>query len=122
MRYLSDMLGAMRDDRPPAAFAAIREAFGALATTVRETMDDLAAGRGMTGDSYERLNALLNFQHSLEAAADTLTGSPASGRHSAKAKTAAATSVRSSKASMPSSWPCATSSTITTATTGRCWP
>ena len=74
VRYLSGMFDALRDGRPPAAFGAIREAFGILAATVRESIDDLASGHRMTDRSYERLNALLTFQHALDSAADTVSG------------------------------------------------
>lgn len=72
--YLSDMFDTLRDDRPPSAFGPIHEAFGVLAGTIRETIDDLASGRRMAQHSYERLNALLSFQHALDAAAETVWG------------------------------------------------
>ncbi|GHD52089.1 hypothetical protein GCM10017083_27290 [Thalassobaculum fulvum] len=74
VQYLSRMFDALRPGRPAAAFGQIQEAFGILGGTVRETLDDLGAGRRLSEDSYERLNALLSFQHSLEAAAATLSG------------------------------------------------
>lgn len=73
-RYLSTMFDALRDGRPAKAFGSIHEASGILSGTVRETIDDLASGRRLTGHTYERLNALLSFQHALDAAAATMAG------------------------------------------------
>lgn len=72
--YLSQMFDGLRADRPAAAFEQIREAFDVLGTTVRETIDDLASGRHLSGPSYDRLSALLSFQHSLEAAGAAVAG------------------------------------------------
>lgn len=71
--YLSQMFDGLRGDRP-AGFEPIHEAFGILGGTVRETIDDLASGRRLPSASYDRLNALLGFQHSLDAAAATVAG------------------------------------------------
>lgn len=72
--YLSRMFDALRDDRPQGAFEQIREAHGILGTTVRETIEDLGSGHRLSEQSYDRLNALLSFQHSLDAAAETMSG------------------------------------------------
>lgn len=72
--YLSRMFGAIRADGEEGSFGQIREAFGILGTTVRETIDDLAAGSRLSEASYERLNGLLSFQHSLDAASAALSG------------------------------------------------
>lgn len=74
VEYLSRMFDALREDRPNAAFEEICEAFGILGNTVRETVDDLASGHHLAEESYDRLNALLTFQRSLAAAADTVAG------------------------------------------------
>lgn len=74
VQYLSRMFDALRPDRPAAGFGQIQEAHGILAITIRETLDDLGSARHLGEASYERLNALLSFQHSLEAAAATLSG------------------------------------------------
>lgn len=80
VQYLSGMFDGLREGRPPDTFDAVREAFGILANTVREAIDDLGSGRQMRAQSYERLNALLNFQHSLDAAAQTMSGIAREGR------------------------------------------
>jgi phosphate:Na+ symporter len=72
--YLSEMFAAVRDDKAGPSVEQIREAFGILGTTVRETIDDLASGRRLTEASYDRLNALLSFQHSLDAADSAVAG------------------------------------------------
>lgn len=72
--YLSRMFDALREDRPQGAFEQIIEAYGILGTTIRETIDDLGSGRRLTERSYDRLNALLSFQHALDGAAETMSG------------------------------------------------
>lgn len=73
VQYLSRMFDGLRSGQP-GTVDDIREAFAILGNTVRETMDDLGSGRRMSVSSYERLNALLNFQHALDASAETLAG------------------------------------------------
>lgn len=74
VEYLSRMFDGLRDGRPAAAFEQIRESFDTLGNTVRETIDDVASGRHLAAESYDRLNALLTFQRSLTVAAETIAG------------------------------------------------
>jgi Na/Pi-cotransporter len=59
---------AMRNHEAKRQFTVLDEGFHSLATAIREAVQDLSGNYQLSPALYERLNAVLNIQHSLETA------------------------------------------------------
>ncbi len=74
VELLSIALDTQREESSRSKLPVYQEAFKTLGGVIRETISDLSTRRQLTPEAYERLNGLLNFQHSLEASSDAIGG------------------------------------------------
>ena len=74
IEFLSTSLDTQREGGTPSMLAAYQEAFKTLGGIIRETISDLSARQQLTPEIYERLDILLNIQHLLESASESVGG------------------------------------------------
>ncbi len=74
IELLSTSFDTQREGGNPSKLLAYQEAFKALGGIISETISDLSTRQKLTPEAYERLNSLLNLQHSLEAANEGVDG------------------------------------------------
>ena len=72
VEYLSDALDTLRMGGKRTSLAAYQEAFTILNEQIREAVSDLSTNRKLSHDAFERLNTLMNIQHSLQATSEAL--------------------------------------------------
>lgn len=73
LKTLSISFNAMREGADRSQLPALHEAFEALSRTIREAITDLS-GRPMGPETYDRLDKVLNLQHSIETASTEVMG------------------------------------------------
>lgn len=71
---LSSAFDAMRNGGDTVRLSALNEAFGTLAAAIRESITDLSHRQQLSPEVYDRLNGVLNVQHSLATANDEVHG------------------------------------------------
>lgn len=75
LELFSDFFSAMRSrDGQPARLDAVKEAFDTLSGTIREAITELAGLHRLSLEAYNRLDIILNIQHSMEGAAGEIHG------------------------------------------------
>jgi phosphate:Na+ symporter len=75
LELFSDSFSIMREQTNIAPrLDALKDAFDTLSGTIRETITDLTALHRLSLDAYNRLDCILNIQHSMEAAAAEIHG------------------------------------------------
>jgi phosphate:Na+ symporter len=72
--FLSTSLDTQREDGMPSKLPAYQEAFKTLGGIIKETISEIATGRKIGPEIYDRLDILLNIQHHLEAANEAIDG------------------------------------------------
>ena len=72
VEFLSRAFDAMREGGDRSKLPAFREAFKTLSGTIRDAISGLSTRHQLTEEAYDRLNNLLNLQHSLESANDVV--------------------------------------------------
>jgi phosphate:Na+ symporter len=73
LKNLSHSFNAMREGADRSQLPALHDAFESLCNTIREAITDLS-GRPMGPETYERLDKVLNLQHSIETASGEVMG------------------------------------------------
>lgn len=68
LKLLSTTFNAMREGEDRSQLPAFKEAFDTLSSIIRGAIDDLSDRSKLSPESYNRLNQLMNIQHSLETA------------------------------------------------------
>ena len=68
IEILTRTFEAMRSNEGPKQVESLNEAFEGLGTAIHEAVQDLSSQHQLSSVLYERLNGLLNIQHSLETA------------------------------------------------------
>jgi Na+/phosphate symporter len=71
---LSSSFDAMRGSGDPSRLVTLNEAFQTLGAAIREAIVDVSRRHQLSPEVYERLNIVLNLQHSLETANDEVHG------------------------------------------------
>ena len=75
LELFSDAFNVMREQQDThARLDALKDAFDTLSNTIRETINDLTAIHRLSLEAYNRLDMILNIQHSMEAAAAEIHG------------------------------------------------
>ncbi len=74
LEFISTSLDTQRKSGDKSKLAAFQEASKTLGGTIREAISDMSTRHQLTTEAYERLNVLLNLQHSLEAANEAIGG------------------------------------------------
>ena len=74
LEILSNAFDAMRDGGDANRLAAMNEAFQTLRAAIREAIMDVSHRHQLSPEVYERLNIVLNLQHSLETANEEVHG------------------------------------------------
>ncbi|MEE8350850.1 MAG: Na/Pi symporter, partial [Rhodospirillales bacterium] len=74
IEFISTSFDTQRGSGDTSKLAAFQEASKTLGGTIKEAISDMSTRHRLTTDAYERLNILLNLQHSLEAANETIGG------------------------------------------------
>jgi len=74
IEFFSTSLDTQREGGAPSKLLAYQEAFKTLGEIIKETIFDLSTRHKLTPEIYERLDKLLNIQHSLEAASEAFGG------------------------------------------------
>ena len=72
VEFLSVAFDTQRDESSRSKLPVYQEAFKILGGVIRETISNVSTHRRLSSETYERLNSLLNFQHSLEAASEAI--------------------------------------------------
>ncbi|MFC1835405.1 hypothetical protein ACFL2Q_11830 [Thermodesulfobacteriota bacterium] len=68
IRLLSNSMDAIREGVAERQLPALGEAFTTLGRTIGDAISDLSSGHNLSAEAYDRLNLLLNLQHSLHTA------------------------------------------------------
>jgi phosphate:Na+ symporter len=74
IEFISTSFDTQRKSGDKSKLAAFQEASKTLGGTIREAISDMSTRHQLTPEAYERLNVLLNLQHSLEAANEAIGG------------------------------------------------
>ncbi len=74
IEFISTSFDTQRKSGNKSKLAAFQEASMTLGGTIREAISDMSTRHRLTTDTYERLNILLNLQHSLESANEAIGG------------------------------------------------
>ncbi len=72
VEYLANALNTLRTGGKRKNLEAYQEAFTILNDLIREAVSDLSTNQKLSQDAFERLNTLMNIQHSLQAASEAL--------------------------------------------------
>jgi phosphate:Na+ symporter len=73
LKTLSSSFNAMREGADRSQLPALHDAFQSLNRTIRDAISDLS-GRPMGPETYDRLDKVLNLQHSIETASGEVLG------------------------------------------------
>ena len=74
IEFISTSFDTQRKSGDNAKLVAFQEASKTLGGTIREAISDMSTRHQLTTEAYERLNILLNLQHSLEATNEAIGG------------------------------------------------